>query len=709
MDMKSAEDIDFYFNDILTNNRDFINTISQYDDQVMNEIATKLLLSLFVNERGLIDDIQQENADTASSGIKKKYKDFNPEHVMGYQVVRQKDKIKVLINKDKPFKVCSTKDMDMEKIMRENHLFREFTNHTLEHNKIPKIPFDIDSGMEIVTTAADNSKYLYNHSENNLYFKGTPPILTSIEEYYFLKKATPSEIEDYVKNRLNNTGVETKFFEDEKTFNEEILTFEDCVTCISNAVSHNNQIDKGEYLLIKKLDGSKNSILISKSWLKAVAETLIKAKDQASSITEILERIAEYEAINGDLKLEDRSIRNLLTSTFTINDYALDFMANLIEARFSNESKEDKRLKQDTYFRLANLINLYQENFNVDRLDTGISFPSKSFIYLLSIVGNAQYKKLFLDNRNASIKIKEDYYKALGQTLQKKANTAFLFSKKTLLKSMQATAKAFCHEHQRQIDEQFSFYHHGLVYTTYGIKNTSILQEDMENAIIFASLNKKVNNAYEAITLPISVHNKMISEDKKLSDDEKKLIRREYKEANRASHFILDENPNFFDDFKLYINDRKAHIHLNNQPYIFSRNIGQMRNSYSHSAVSLVVDNDGKTKFMFNDLRGLAITTTNERMNDNLHERKCIYKLKCEPLRMFNFFTSGLFDNESIPVPAFFDKLYMLSDLKSFDGGKKTVSFDSNGMTIINNNEGQIDYKEISYTSPEWKNIDKLL
>ncbi len=709
MDLQSAEDIDLYFLDILKNNKDFIRTISQYDDQVMNQIATKLLLSLFVNERGLIDDIQQENANTASSGIKKKYKDFNPEHVMGYQVVRQKDKIKVLINKDKPFKVCSTEDMDMEKIMRENHLFREFTNRTLEHNKIPKIPYEIDSGMEVVTTAADNSKYLYNHSENNLYFKGIPPILTSIEEYNFLKKATPSEIEDYVKNRLNNTGVETKFFEDEKTFNEEILTFENCVTCISNAVSHNNQIDKGEYLLIKKLDGSKKSILISKSWLKAVAETLIKAKDQASSITEILERIAEYEAINGDLKLEDRSIRNLLTSTFTINDNALDFMTKLIVARLSNESKEDKRLKQDTYFRLANLINLYQENFNVDRLDIGISFPSKPFIYLMSIVGNAQYKKLFLDNKDAFRKREIDYYKTLGQALQRKADTAFSLNSKTMLKGLQTTAKAFCHEHQRQIDDMLPFYHHGLVYTTYGMKKAEVLQEDVENAIIFSALNKKVNNAYEAISLPISVHNKVTNEDELLSNKEMEKIHREYNDANRASRFILNDNPNFFDDFKLYVNGRKARIYPENRPYTFSRNIGQMRNSYSHSAVSLVVDNDGKTKFMFNDLRGLAITTANERMSDDLHERKFIYKLKCEPLKMFNFFTSGLFDGESIPVPAFFERLYMLSDLKSFGAGKKTASFDSKGMTIINNNKGQIDYNEVSYNSPEWKNIDKLL
>ena len=709
MDMISAEDIDFYFKDILTNNRDFIGTISQYDDKVMNEIATKLLLSLFVNERGIVNDIQQENANTIDSGIKKKYKDFNPEHVMGYQVVRQKGKIKVLINKNKPFKVCSTIDMDMEKTMKENNLFREFTNRTLEFNKFPKIPYEIDSGMEVVTTASDKSKYLYNRSENSLYFKGTPPILTSIEEYNFLKKATPSEIAIYAESRMKNEAIETKFFEDEETFNDQILTFEDCVTCISNAVSHNNQIDKGEYLLIKRLDSSRRSILISKSWLKAVAETLIKSKDQLPSTYQILEKIAEYEAKNGDFKLEDSSIRNLLTSTFTINDNALDFMSNLIVARLGGEVKKDKTLKPDTYFRLANLINLYQENFNVDRLDMGISFPSKPFIYLMSIVGNAQYKRLFLDDRNASRKREEDYYKTLGQALQRKADTAFSLNSKTMMKGLQTTAKAFCHQHQSQIDAMLPFYHHGLVYTTYGMKKADVLQEDMENAIIFSALSKKINNAYEAISLPISVHNKVTNEDQMLTEKEMEKLRREYNDANRASRFILNDNPSFFDDFKLYVNGHNARIYPENRPYTFSRNIGQIRNSYSHSAVSLVVDNDGKTKFMFNDLRGLAITTANERMNDDLHERKCIFKLKCEPLKMFDFFTSGLFDSESIPVPAFFDRLYMLNDLKSFDAGKKTASFDSKGMTIINNNEGQIDYNEISYDSPEWKDIDKLL
>lgn len=708
MDIEDSKILDECFKELLNNDGDLVKTISKYDYKTLDELATSLLLRFFINERGVLADIQQENASAPNFGIRKKYNNFNPEHVMGYRIVRQNGTIKVIPDQKRMFKVCSAKDMDIREIMEENNFFKEITNNILDSCELPKVPYAIDSGMEVITSTPDNSKYLYGQSDNSIYFKGTPPILLTYQEYTALKSAVPFFVDSFIEGKIKNDSGKTSFYDSEEEFHKRSLTFKDCIAGIAAAASHNQIFDKGNYLILN-LIYDKKQIIISKSWMKAVAETLIKAKDQIPSVNGILKKIHEYEAYNGKIKIGNGSIRDFLMSTFIINDNALDFMVKLVNARFGDEVKANKGFTQSSYYRLASLIDLYQENFSFDRFDSGILFPSKLFIYLLSMVGDAHYQKAFLDDPTTFKNMQKDYCKTLTNMLYRKANTPFSYNTETLLKNLQKVTTIFCLEHQRQFNETLPFYYHHLVYSIPGIQETSILQEDMKNALIITSLNQKIHNSYEAISYPISYYGRDLSLDNQSLTIQPTSSPSELDAAISASFFILKQHPTYFDDFKLYINQQPFILDPNKTIFTFSKNISQVRNSSVHSAISLVVEEDGKTAFVFNDLKSLPTSLKNQRYYNRKNEKRSIYKIKSDPLKMFDFYSSGVFDSTTIPAPEFFDRLNELEGLTPYESGRKTAIFNSDGMTIINNDNGKIDSTEIPYDSPEWKKVEGII
>lgn len=703
---QNRKGLSLYYQDMLMHNTDFVETLSYYDDIILEKIATKFLLSIFVNERSLINDIQNDN-NVQSEGIKKSYKDFNPEHVMGYELVKQKDKFKVVVNRDKPFRVCSTNGINIDDTLYVKNLFHSVTNNILKNSHVPVIPYENVCGMDVVATFADGSKYLYNKKEKALYFKGIPPLSISEMESRNLKGASTEEILNFISQ---HTAQETILYDSEEDVKNNLLSFEEFVTFTINTISHNNEIDLGDFIIVNKMNRSSQYMLISKSWLKAVAETLIKAKDQAPSIQYIKDKIHEFEAHNGKLTLDKQNLEDMIKSIFAINEPSLLFMVNLIRSRLSKEFEDNKGFKDSTYSKLASLLFFYQENFNNDRLKEGISFPSKSLLFFLSVIEGADLKKHILDNGYLKETVIKNFSKELTEELKKKTHSPFNVSKKTIIATLQKHAIKLSSERQKQLDSSFHFFQHGIVFSCKALEERIILQDDMENAIIFASLGLKVNRAYETLSKPISKFNSLPSEAKLPPDNtftDKEIHC--WKEAGKRLIRITKDHKDYIKALDLFINNKQASEQKKSEPYSFSKGISQIRNSYSHSAVSLVIDEEGKISFLFNDLKGLKTISDAEKKRDNNHTRTAFYKLKCPPLNLFNFFHSDIFEKTPVSTDTFFNKLYLLGDMMRFDNGKKMLTFDENGMTISNNIDGDITYDEYPYKSTKWNEINKIL
>lgn len=667
--------------------------------------ATELLMNIFVNERGIIADICRDN-EGESTGIKAKYKNFNPENIMGYSATRLNGIIKVRFKRDKSFTVSTLTEKSYKDIEGIKYPYYKILKEMFDENEFPAPKIETDEGKNIVAEFRDGSRYLCDtiNNKNSISFKGYYPIVISNEEAKFLEKKNLKEIIEFIKKH-EKTGISK--YSSETEFRKNILTFDDCATGISNSLAHNSYKDLGEFIIVNYKNPSNHfePVLISKTWMKAVAETLIKAKDQVASIDDVLGLIDIFEK-EQKLTLDDDVLADFLESNFEIEEEPLNFMINLIQTRLGDKVKKSKGFTDETREEFATLIDFYQENFRNDRLDVGISLPSKAFLYLLSQL-EYHYDSFFTEDflYNSKLQFEMDLLKSICDIMDKKIFQLKIKNKNKNRKgynnyfdALQNKSKALEDKYQKELNSRCLFFHHGIIYTCDQLERGRFLGNDVSLAFNIASLSRPINEVYSKIPNTIS----------KYKDSKKPEEIAKRKKSQDILKTLVRKHPNLFNRFEIYIDDKTAIIKAQDKNYSYRRLFSHIRNSSTHSAISLILDKKGNTQLIFHSINGLPNASEAGKARDESNKDKPQYTIICYPDELLTLYKtvigeirgkSGIFNYEPISPGR-----------RSYGGGKNILHFDEKGLTIIrDNNDGSFSTFDVQRSPGIWKDINKNL
>lgn len=697
------EEFNWIIKPIVTEAEKLEELLPNLGEKELEKLANNILYSLLINERGLFPITEEINSSIESKGIKNKYKDFNVEHFMGYEVKRhQNGKISIIYKPNRAARVCSSKGIDLDELIdKENFAYSQADNILREVIR-GKLQNQNDPNM--IAEHSDGSKYILRNKD--ICFVGFHPIfISNMEEIKKIKKGNNEFCLNYLKEHQENKTI--TFNNEEEFKNSDILSFNDVLTNITNALSHGNITEKGDLFIIAASKTAPNgyfkkgSLLVSKSWLKAVIEAEVKAKDQYPSAEAIEDSLRDYLLVNKDIPLDRDSIQKMLTTLFAINKGSLEFMTGFILATFKDS--EGIKIEEQILPSVSLALDLFQENFDSEFDLKGVPIPAKLFLSLLSEVDNAYVKgevkssetyKFLLNKKGENgdypftVKLREatNKIKYLGRS----------FSSAYVEKMVRSSVRDLVAELQGKLNEKNKFFRFNIAAPKkYNDFRSEILDKMQILALILSSTFDHVNNFYENISVPVNyfggkpVDSPSLKATSLVTSDN--IFDVLYAD-DKLMPAIINKFPNIFNDFALSINSQEYKLrdyqldNVKHYRFALTKIISRIRNSIAHSGVSLFVDDKNLVKFCFNEINNFRTGSEVEQKRADVRSKTkppTTSSVECSPLKYFDLFSSLIISNpnltDSLPFEELEDYGYEGISLKL---GKKAISAESGKFTV---------------------------
>ena len=703
----TSDELNWIYKPIVTESEKIGDILSEVGSSELHKIANNILSTLLINERGLFSITEQNNISENKTGIKNKYNDFNVEHFMGYEIKKKPNgEIHIIYKKNRPARICNSEGCNIEKIMYEENFAYSKASRLLEN--LIKGKLENPKGHNIIAEYKDGSKYILK--DKDIYFIGFSPILIPNQEVEAVKNMNEDQCLEYLEAHQKNE--EFHYANDEDFEKSYMLTFSKVIEQTTNALSHGKAIDKGEYLIINNVfidpkDRKKpGALLISKAWLLAVVEAEVKAKDQYPSVEAIQEALEGYIEENGEVLINNAQISKMLNKLFLINKHNSTFMTRFIIATFKDEN--ERPLNKEVIPHIAYFLDLFQENFNSDFYVKGSPIPSKIFLSLLKKIDRA-YVNTEIKKSNAYKHVENNTNNGTEHPFTKELSDKIKQTKKLVKKLSDASIKQsvnnIVNRRHEDLIKMNTFVRFNIVSPKlHEDFRAEILEEIQIMALTISSTLDHINYAYDNITRPLN-----LVKGKTLENIEKTISKYEINSDIIFNLLYADEklipdivkkHPEFFDHFKYFENKHQLKpLSSENYRYIFNRTLSKVRNSISHSAVSIFIDKEDKLQFCFNDISNSPVISEKElarsEKRDNILKKQAT--VECNPLNLFNFFSSPIFNKEDlIDTTDFFDSIGDLRLKKSIlRTGEKHIFAEKGAITVL------IDGKPVEQITPE--------
>lgn len=531
-----------------------LNVLSAEDYQ---QLSDKFLLMFFLNERASISKNIADNKLASSQGIKNKFKNYNPEHIMGYELKTKPNGTYLKPLKDSPFKVCSAENFNIDELFYENNPIYE-TIEEISENKITISTRPKFKDYPVIASL-NNSQYLYDKKTKSILFNGPSPITLPFNA------------------DLSNDGIK-KVFEESSSKKaherlldpeEELLTFEELVKVICNCCSHDSYISTKNYFIFPRKNIYRSDyVAVDKLWLKAVAETIISSKSDNLSEDKILAELQAYMGDNNKLPLNDFdfSFKDFLNATFNINPNTCDYLNNKLKDLLNKEelsSEEDLDCA-------TSLIGIHQASLrDLNPLLNSAQLPSIAYLYLISFISDAS---MINPNTNQGAKeLYSDFTRDFVALLKDKGNRmqAALspIHKKRIYADLLAGSNEVISEYQNKHDLVKDYFNTCSLMSMRNVKNLNAITSELNTAMASAALFYKVNDIYSNVVIPYMAKNP----------------------TKRAKESVenLNLHTGKFRNVNMYNLTKRVSMPYENSAFYFSNLFSSIKNSMSHSQLYL--------------------------------------------------------------------------------------------------------------------------